>query len=420
MSLRQLASRNRDLYPGPASGPGRCQAKAAVVVARDLVDELDFPGEVFAHKALALGGPVARRERYVVGLVGGLGHAGFERQTGGCPGRGPAGQHLDRAPRADLGRGIAGGDTVLAGQDQIARRRQFVERLAEPGADRKPGAGDVPLAMTPAERQVDDHGGAVRLQLLRRDRGGFGTVEREHARIGRRHARFQRRTVKTMVKHHRIPAHALEPRGGHPRPDPGVVDQDDARTPHAEPAVGLLDQLPARRRQRARQMPVAVLGRVAHIEHVKRAPVGLALPLRQSRAVDCRHAVAPRDRVGALPRRGDARGRDFGCAPRRPADHVKPGEMPRHRAVLQRHDPVRHAGVDQCLGADDAARAPAAIDDDERVGRRHHFVKAVDQLGTGDADGTGDAVRVVFRVGTAVENHQVFAAAVGAAPVPRR
>ncbi len=46
---------------GPALGSGRGETEAAVAVAPDLVDELNFPGEVFAHKALAVGGAVAGR-----------------------------------------------------------------------------------------------------------------------------------------------------------------------------------------------------------------------------------------------------------------------------------------------------------------------------------------------------------------------
>ena len=89
--------------------------------------------------------------------------------------------------------------------------------------------------------------------------------------------------------------------------------------------------------------------------------------------------------------------------------------MPGHRAVLQRDDPVRHAGVDQCLGTDDAAGAAAAIDHDKGVGRRDQLVKPIDQFGAGHADGAGDAVRMVFLVGAAVEDHHV-----AALPLPPR
>ena len=81
--------------------------------------------------------------------------------------------------------------------------------------------------------------------------------------------------------------------------------------------------------------------------------------------------------------------------------------MPGHRAVLQRHDLVAHAGIDQRLRADDAARAAAAIDDDRRVGRRHQIGEAIDQLRAGHADRGRDAVVVVLLVGAAVEDRDI-------------
>ena len=115
-------------------------------------------------------------------------------------------------------------------------------------------------------------------------------------------------------------------------------------------------------------MAGAVFGRIADIEHVERALPGLALPLRQQPAVDRRHAIAPGHRLGPLLCRGDAFGRDLGRAVGGAIDHIEPGEVPGHRAILQRDDPVRHAGVDQCLRADDAAGTPAAIDHDKSFG----------------------------------------------------
>ena len=59
-------------------------------------------------------------------------------------------------------------------------------------------------------------------------------------------------------------------------------------------------------------MPGAIFGRVADIEQIERAPVGLVLPLRQGGAVDDRDAIAPGDRLGPLPRLCEALGRDRG------------------------------------------------------------------------------------------------------------
>ena len=99
--------------------------------------------------------------------------------------------------------------------------------------------------------------------------------------------------------------------------------------------------------ERSRQMAGTVFGGVADIDHIECALVGLALPLGERGAVDDRHAIAPGDRLGALPGRGDTLGRDLGRAAGGAGDHPEPGEVPGHRAVLQRDDAVRHAGVDQ-------------------------------------------------------------------------
>ena len=240
--------------------------------------------------------------------------------------------------------------------------------------------------------------------------GGSGSGEREVAALRRRLPAFQPGAVEPTFQHRCVPPHAPQPRRRHARPHPGVVDQHDARTPDAEPAVGLLHQLAARRHHRTWQMAGAVLGRVAHIHHVEGAPVGLALPLNEGCAVDDRHAIALGDGIGALSRRRDALGRDLRRAGSGAGDDPESRQVPRHRPVLQRDDAVRHLGVDQRLRTDDAARAPATIDDDESVGRPHKLPEAIDQLGAGHADRPGDAVGMVFLIGPAVEDRQVLAA----------
>ena len=81
-------------------------------------------------------------------------------------------------------------------------------------------------------------------------------------------------------------------------------------------------------------MPGTVFGRVADIEHVECALTGLALPQSEGGPVDGRDAIAPGDRLGALPGRGDPLSRDLRRAIGRTIDHIEPGEMPGHRAVL--------------------------------------------------------------------------------------
>ena len=90
-------------------------------------------------------------------------------------------------------------------------------------------------------------------------------------------------------------------------------------------------------------------------------------------------------------------------------DDLEAREMPGHGAVLQRHDLVGNAGIDQRLCAYDAARAAAAVDDHHRARRRHQILEAVDQLGARDADGGRNGVGVVLGERAAVEDGDVSA-----------
>src|SRR5260370_29491121 len=63
----------------------RREAEAAVAVAGDLVDELDLPGEIFAHVPLALGGALAGRHGNVVAGAGGRPHAAVRRHLPSLP-----------------------------------------------------------------------------------------------------------------------------------------------------------------------------------------------------------------------------------------------------------------------------------------------------------------------------------------------
>jgi len=157
-------------------------------------------------------------------------------------------------------------------------------------------------------------------------------------------------------------------------------------------------------------MTGAVLGRIADVHHIERAPIGFALPFDEGGTINHRHAIAPGDGIGALPRSGGAFGRHLRCTPIGARHDLEASEVPRHRAILQGDDAVRHAGVDQGLRADDAARPPTAIDDDKRVGRRHELVEAIDELGARDANRARDTVGVVFLVGAAVEDRELLAA----------
>ncbi len=84
-----------------------------------------------------------------------------------------------------------------------------------------------------------------------------------------------------------------------------------------------------------------------------------------------------------------------------------PGQGPADGAVTQGGHRVGHAGIDQRLGADDAAGAPGAVDDNARGRIRRQFTGAQHQFGTGHADAGGDAHGLVFLEAAGVEHHHV-------------
>ena len=84
----------------PVTPGNRGEAEATIAVARDLFGEIDLPGEVFAHMALALGRPVAGRRRGSVWLVS-EGHAPTLSTAFGGPGPvdcGPVSPSISPAP----------------------------------------------------------------------------------------------------------------------------------------------------------------------------------------------------------------------------------------------------------------------------------------------------------------------------------
>ena len=153
---------------------------------------------------------------------------------------------------------------------------------SEAGADRKPRAGDVAVAMAAAQRQIDDDRRVARSSAGETvagsgpASGNMPAVERPACRCSS--AAPSRPRSSTAASQPMRLSHEAVIRARTP-----VSSTSTTRAPQiAEPAVGLLHQLPARRHQRARQVAGAVFGRVADIEHVERAPVGLALPFGQA------------------------------------------------------------------------------------------------------------------------------------------
>jgi hypothetical protein len=83
---------------------------------------------------------------------------------------------------------------------------------------------------------------------------------------------------------------------------------------------------------------------------------------------------------------------------RGPALRFVPGQLPAHRAVLERDDRVRQAHAAKRFRADEAARAAAAVDDDRDVGIWREVGDTQHQLGARNAPRAGDAAaRILFR-----------------------
>ena len=87
------------------------------------------------------------------------------------------------------------------------------------------------------------------------------------------------------------------------------------------------------------------------------------------------------------------------------------GKAPALGPALQRHNLVRHPGVDQRLRADDAARPPGAGDDDQRIRVGHQIGETIDQFGTGAGLRAGDVEAVELVDRAAVEHDMLGAVA---------
>jgi hypothetical protein len=266
--------------------------------------------------------------------------------------------------------------------------------------------------MTPGvvarEREIERLGLAAverRLQL-----GGRNLVRRGERDAWPRPRRSALQSRRGQRHHpHLAPAHLLQPGRGHHRPQAGLlVEQDDATPEHTAPGLGLLHELSARRVHGARHAAgLEFLGR-AHVEQIERAR-SIGAPRRQFAGVDAAHAEAP-GRLRRRRRSAPARlGRKRRVAPLLAAVQREAGEVPAHRAVLQRHHLVRRAGVDQRLRAHDRAGAPGAVDHHHGVRIGGHVGQVQAQLGARDAGRARDAHQAELVDRPAVQHDDVAA-----------
>ena len=119
------------------------------------------------------------------------------------------------------------------------------------------------------------------------------------------------------------------------------------------------------------------------------------------------HAGAIGDGSGRFAGALQMRRRHVGEPPALAGLQLEAGQGPADGSVSQRIDRIGQAGIAQRLGADQAAGATGAIDDDRGVGIGGQGGGAQDQLGAGHADPARNAHGAVFLEPPGVEHHQI-------------
>src|SRR5262245_32626183 len=123
----------------------RRDCEAARAVARDALDEINFPAQVFVHRASRVAAALIGLEPNVNRVIR---HAWLlrERMAGGLPGHGAAGEpaNLMRRDPSCVGDSETCERAILGREHERATRGDFFQRLLQPRADREPRTWDVP------------------------------------------------------------------------------------------------------------------------------------------------------------------------------------------------------------------------------------------------------------------------------------
>ena len=85
------------------------------------------------------------------------------------------------------------------------------------------------------------------------------------------------------------------------------------------------------------------------------------------------------------------------------------GQQPANRAIAQRGDAVGQAGVDQRLRANQAARAPGAVDHDMRIRIRRQRLGAQHQFSPWHADAAGNTHGLILIPAPGIQHHHIGA-----------
>ncbi|MEZ5261771.1 MAG: hypothetical protein R2755_08340 [Acidimicrobiales bacterium] len=243
------------------------------------------------------------------------------------------------------------------------------------------------------------HGDRVqrRRQLVHADGRDRGRVRQERAR----RIRAGGGTVGEVGDDHVVAAELQQPGGGHGGPHQrGVVHQHHPGAEHADVLVGGLHDLPARCVAGGGVVAGGVLLGGAHVEQ-ERGARRVGQPGLHGGVVDRADAEPLHDPVPGGGGGGQTGGGGVGGVGGLAVGEREPGQLPAHRAVLQRQDRVGDAGVAQRLGADDRAGAAGAVHHHGGVGIGGDVVVPVHQLGTRAVNtaGYGHAAELPHRAG---------------------
>ncbi|MEY3476040.1 MAG: biotin carboxylase 1, partial [Pseudomonadota bacterium] len=127
-----------------------------------------------------------------------------------------------------------------------------------------------------------------------------------------------------------------------------LVHHHDAGVAHRRVRVSCLDELPARRMHRTRQVSPFEGVRLSHVEDVRRAR-GVGGETQQGPPVDHGQAAALAHCPRQLPGRFECVRRGFGNHVGDPGCHAETGQLPAHRSVLESEHGVRDSRVAETL-----------------------------------------------------------------------
>ena len=210
----------------------------------------------------------------------------------------------------------------------------------------------------------------------------------------------------------RLVPELAQPAGDHRRAHPFTVVKRDACAADADPLVGRLDELAARRMDEACEAVGGELLGGADVEEIGRAR-RIAEPGMGDGRIDRKRAAHYREPLRPRPQRSSL-GTGLAVTAIGIARELKPGEEPALRPVLQRKDGIGDAEVDQGLGADDRAGAAGAVHYDPGLRIGCDVADAQHELSVRAADAAGDAHLAVFGPGPAVDDDEIVA------PLPHR